>query len=293
MPATDVSHLAKPQRKPHTSEHNDSNNVDSQINKSECKSDVSFSSNVSHQTNRSAAFERSRQPKQPLTVVPKPVSHSHSKQSTSQPFPDTLPNNSGTRESMYGYIPKIVQSVQASNVLEGSKIDDFFMSIRNDNDLHSFASVEGFQTPRSQNQVTSPNVWRSRSVPHQGSCEHSVVKQTKSETDTDGRSVFEIQQFTIDFGSQDSLDTDSVFGGSNSVSKNSFRKKLLPERDSNEIQKHEQETAQPVEKEFSTQCSALLEIPFIDQEPDLIQGLKSLNVGDHVDKSNDTEKWCG
>ncbi|XP_045191514.1 uncharacterized protein LOC123548377 isoform X2 [Mercenaria mercenaria] len=45
-------------------------------------------------------------------------------------------------ESMYGYVPKVVQNVHASNALEGTKIDDFFMQRMQERQLESFGSLD-------------------------------------------------------------------------------------------------------------------------------------------------------
>lgn len=45
-------------------------------------------------------------------------------------------------ESMYGYVPKAVQNVRASNALEGTKIDDFFMQRMHERQLEDFGSID-------------------------------------------------------------------------------------------------------------------------------------------------------
>lgn len=49
--------------------------------------------------------------------------------------------NDTSSESMYGYVPKIVQNVHASNALEGNTIDDFFLQRVNDRHLENFGSL--------------------------------------------------------------------------------------------------------------------------------------------------------
>lgn len=208
-----------------------------------------------------------------MTVVPRPVSKTNSRPIGLRQSNQKNTHNLEIRESMYGYIPKIVQTVQASNALEGSKIDDFFMQCLNDNELNSFASAQEIKTPRSQSEDTS-TVIRTSSVPVQDKHDHSVVKHTKSDNDIDVRNGFEIQQVSLEFGSQDSLDTYSFFSESNSM-----KRKYLAE---NSIEKFEKvgegnlkyvDTSKQLTKDEETN-----EIPFIDQEPDLIQGLKNVNV---------------
>lgn len=273
LPATDVSHLAKPQRRPKSSVQNVFNDIEATANKPDSKSDVSFTSSVSYQTTKSGVSERSHKSKQPMTVVPRPVSKTNSRPIGLRQSNQKNTHNLEIRESMYGYIPKIVQTVQASNALEGSKIDDFFMQCLNDNELNSFASAHEIKTPRSQSEDTS-TVIRTSSVPVQDKHDHSVVKHTKSDNDIDVRNGFEIQQVSLEFGSQDSLDTYSFFSESNSM-----KRKYLAE---NSIEKFEKvgegnlkyvDTSKQLTKDEETN-----EIPFIDQEPDLIQGLKNVNV---------------
>ena len=281
LPATDVSHLARPQRRPQASVQNVFNNIEATTNRPDSKSDVSFTSSVSFQTNRSGVSERSHKSKQPLTVVPRPVSNTNSKPKGSQQPQKTHPQNSGIRESMYGYIPKIVQTVQASNALEGSKIDDFFMNCLKDNELNSFASAQEIKTPRSQSDPNS-TVLKSSSVPVQENHDHSVVKHMKSENNIDVRNGFEIQQVTLEFGSQDSLDTDSLFTESNSL-----RKKILAENSIAKVENLDIENMYSIEKfKHLPKDEDPYEIPFIDQEPDLIQGLKNVNVAENVEEPN-------
>lgn len=263
LPPTDVSHLARPQRRPHASVQNVFNEINLKETSPKSITDTSFSSGISFKSNQSLVSESSQKSSKPLTVVPRPVSKVYSKSNGTQPYQIPNTHNSGTRESMYGYIPKIVQSVQASNALEGSKIDDFFMNCLKDTELNSFASAQEIQTPRSQNKQQSSDPERSKSLSSQENYVHSVVKETKSEADTGIRNEFEIQQFTVDFGSLDSLDTDSVFVEPSSSTKTCFSKK-------GEIAR------------YSTLDEEQNNIPFMDQEPDLIQGLQNVKVDDNT-----------
>ena len=279
LPATDVSHLARPQRRPQPSVQNVFNDIEAKSNRPDNKSDVSFTSSVSFQTNRSGVSERSHKSKQPLTVVPRPVSKTNSRPERSDQPQKKHGQDSGTRESMYGYIPKIVQTVQASNALEGSKIDDFFLQCLNDNELNSFASAQEIKTPRSQSEPNS-TVIRTSSVPAPEKHDHSVVKHTKSENNIDVTNGFEIQQVSVEFGSQDSLDTRSFFSESNS-----FRKKYLTENGIGKLDKVQEGKVQHIDMfEHETKDEGGREIPFIDQEPDLIQGLRNVNVTENLKK---------
>ena len=213
LPPTDVSHLARPYRRQHASIQNVFNNIDVTTARVNDKlADTSVSSQVSARTAISSTSDKSRISKQPLTVIPKIASKNISK--SCMPNFSEMPAAHDPRasESMYGYVPKIVQSVQASNALEGSRIDDFFMNCHNDRELHSFASAQEIQTPRSQNQHRE-SVGRSSSVPSRQVDRSSTVSRTKSENINMAPVAgnFETQQFTVEFGSQDSLDTDSVF----------------------------------------------------------------------------------
>ncbi|XP_062602538.1 uncharacterized protein LOC134264262 [Saccostrea cucullata] len=44
-------------------------------------------------------------------------------------------------ESMYGYVPKTVQTCSASKALEGNRVDDFFSNLHRDNALHLFGKM--------------------------------------------------------------------------------------------------------------------------------------------------------
>lgn len=44
-------------------------------------------------------------------------------------------------ESMYGYVPKVVQTCSASNALEGNRGDDFFSHFHRENSLHRFGKM--------------------------------------------------------------------------------------------------------------------------------------------------------
>ena len=214
LPPTDVSHLARPYRRQHASIQNVFNNIDVTTARVNDKlADTSVSSQVSARTALSSTSDKSRRSKQPLTVIPKVASKNISK--SCMPNFNEMPvaHDPKSSESMYGYVPKIVQSVQASNALEGSRIDDFFMNCHNDRELHSFASAQEIQTPRSQNQQHRESVGRSSSVPSRQVDRSSTVSRTKSENINMAPVAgnFETQQFTVEFGSQDSLDTDSVF----------------------------------------------------------------------------------
>ena len=273
LPATDVSHLAIPQRRPQSGVQNVFNDIEATANRPDSKSDVSFTSSVSFQTNRSGVSERSHKSKQPLTVVPRPVSKINSRPIGPRQSHQKYTQNLETRESMYGYIPKIVQTVQASNALEGSRIDDFFIQCLNENELNSFASAQEIKTPRSQSEPNS-TVIRTSSVPVQEKHDRSVVKHTKSDNNIDVRNGFEIQQVSLEFGSQDSLDTYSFFFESNSL-----KQKHLAENSIEKLEKVDEGKMQYGDTfKHLTKDEETIEIPFIDQEPDLIQGLKNVNV---------------
>lgn len=70
-----------------------------------------------------------------------------------------------TSESMYGYVPKIVQTCSASKALEGDRVDDFFSHLHEDNSLHQFGKMNSrnfkhsplvprFTLPHSQSQTS-------------------------------------------------------------------------------------------------------------------------------------------
>jgi hypothetical protein len=44
-------------------------------------------------------------------------------------------------ESMYGYVPKVVQTCSASKALEGKRGDDFFSNFHRENSLHRFGKM--------------------------------------------------------------------------------------------------------------------------------------------------------
>ena len=274
LPPTDVSHLARPYRRSHASIQNVFNNINVPVTAAKSIPDTSFSSGVSSRTAISSTSDKSQKSKQPLTVVPKVSVMSNSKPSISTPGPVPVPMSPDPRlsESMYGYIPKIVQRVQASNALEGSKIDDFFMNCLNDRELNSFASAQEIQTPRSQNQPPREGIGRSSSVPSRQVDKSPAVSRTKSENIHGTANAFEIQQVTVEFGSQDSLDTDSVIADTSSrakhlfITNNDFKSTLSQNSKIENFARYsglDEEQAQ---------------IPFIDQEPDLIQGLQNIKV---------------
>lgn len=70
-----------------------------------------------------------------------------------------------TNESMYGYVPKVVQTCSASKALEGDRVDDFFSNLHEDNSLHQFGKMNSrnfkhsplvprFTFPHSQSQTS-------------------------------------------------------------------------------------------------------------------------------------------
>lgn len=79
-------------------------------------------------------------------------------------YRDVIPSGHVT-DSMYGYIPKTVQTCSASKALEGDRVDDFFSNLREENSLHQFGKVPSrnfkhsplvprFTFPRSQSQTS-------------------------------------------------------------------------------------------------------------------------------------------
>ena len=361
LPPTDVSHLARPYRRQHASIQNVFNNIDVTTARVNDKlADTSVSSQVSARTALSSTSDKSRRSKQPLTVIPKIASKNMSKSCMPNFSEMQAPHDPRSSESMYGYVPKIVQSVQASNALEGSRIDDFFMNCHNDRELHSFASAQEIQTPRSHNQHRE-SVGRSSSVPSRQVDRSSTVSRTKSENINMAPVAgnFETQQLTVEFGSQDSLDTDSVFVNNsrannnlttnnqninvshNSNTENIARYSRLDEdqlryhnsRASNNLTTNNQNIngSHNLNAEHITRYSKMDEdqlrynksrannlttnnqiinmshnpnaeqitrysrldgdqaqIPFIDQEPDLIQGLQNIKVGNDNVKHSTT-----
>ena len=58
-------------------------------------------------------------------------------------FTPSYLNRNSQVESMYGYVPKAVQDVYASNALEGAQIDDFFNRMHRESSLSKFCLKPG------------------------------------------------------------------------------------------------------------------------------------------------------
>ncbi|KAL4234729.1 hypothetical protein ACF0H5_006371 [Mactra antiquata] len=124
--------------------------------------DVSFSSEVTFRPNPSRDVSRNvsfKSSPEPLIVSSKGSKYERLKSGN---IKLKAKKDKSIAESMYGYVPKAVQEVQASNALEGTQIDDYFMKLFQDRQMEKFGLLENAENVSRDLPVIVASVCNSR-----------------------------------------------------------------------------------------------------------------------------------